>query len=130
MIWLAKTVLLLQIINIFAPNQSQSKAVYWIAQALIWGNFMLYTATFFVAIFQCTPVRKAWHSELSGHCISVNAAYTFTGAANVVSDVLILLLPLWAIWHLRMAPKHKLGISGVFATATLFVLSQIPCPYP
>ncbi|CAD6593872.1 MAG: hypothetical protein ASARMPRED_008165 [Alectoria sarmentosa] len=113
MIWLAKAVLLLQIVSIFAPNKSQSKSVFWTAQVLIWGNFMLYTATFFVAIFQCRPVRKAWHSELDGYCINVNATYTFTGAANVVSDVLILLLPLWAIWHLRMAPKHKLGISAV-----------------
>lgn len=119
MIWLTKTVLLLQLIHIFAPTGSAAGFVYWAAHVLIWGNLVLYVATLIGDIFQCIPTRRIWNIHEKGHCININAAFAFTGSANVVSDVLILLLPMWAIWNLQLAPGRKLGISAVFATGLM-----------
>ena len=47
-------------------------------------------------------------------CVNINAAFIATAAVNVVSDLLILALPVCNVWHLQMSVKRKIGISGVF----------------
>ena len=87
---------------------------------LIWGNLAFYVSTWLVIIFQCVPQKKIWYPEhKGGHCISFYVSAAASGSVNVVSDFLILLLPLVAIRRLRMAPKRKVGVSAVFATGFL-----------
>lgn len=45
-----------------------------------------------------------------------------SGTVNVFSDLLNITLPLWAIWHLQMAPKRKAGVSAVFTTGLLYFI--------
>ena len=94
--------------------------VYWSIHALLWGNLAFYTIAFLLIMFECIPLDKAWNPKIKGgHCIDLQAASLAAGAVNVVSDFLILLLPMLAIWRLRMSPKQKIGISAVFATGFL-----------
>ena len=117
-IWLAKTALLLQLMHIFAPTKSGR--LYWIIHALIWGNLIFYTGIFFSQVFQCVPREKIWdRPAMPGHCININAMFLVTGSVNVLSDILILVLPLWATWRLQMDLKHKAGIMAVFGTGFL-----------
>jgi hypothetical protein len=37
----------------------------------------------------------------------------------VVSDVSILVLPLFKVWSLKLSNKHKIGVSSVFVTGVL-----------
>ena len=118
MIWIAKGALLYQLMHIFAPTRMGF--IYWSIHALLWGNLAFYIVAFLVTMFECIPLDKAWNHEIKGgHCIDLHAAYLATGAVNVISDSLILLLPMLAIWRLRMSPKQKIGISAVFATGFL-----------
>lgn len=95
-------------------------SIYWAIHVLIWGNLAFYISTWLTIIFQCIPQEKIWNPDYQGgHCINYDVAALATGSVNVISDFLILLLPLLAIWRLRMAPKRKLGISAVFATGLL-----------
>ena len=115
---LAKSALLFQLIHIFAPTRIGS--VYRAIQILIWGNLAFYISTWFTIIFQCVPQDKIWNPEhKGGRCINFDVAALATGSVNVVSDCLILLLPLVAIWRLHMAQRRKVGISAVFATGLL-----------
>jgi len=94
--------------------------IYWAAHALIWGNLAFYISVFFTTVLQCVPQDKIWDPEhIGGHCINFNIAYIATGAVNVLSDFLILILPLLAIWRLHLALARKLGISAVFATGLM-----------
>lgn len=93
--------------------------VYWACHALIWGNLVFYVCILFVIIFECHPIHEVWDLFYEGHCIDRNAVLVATGAVNVFSDLLNLLLPIWATWHLQMAPKRKAGIIAVFATGVL-----------
>ena len=112
--------------HIFTPTKTG--LVFWAVHALIWGNLVFYVSVWLTTIFECVPQAKIWNPEKGdGHCINVNVAYAATGAVNVVSDLLILLLPMLAIWRLQMAPKRKLGVSAVFATGLMYVtIIQLP----
>ena len=123
-LWLAKASLIFQLIRIFTPTKSG--AVYWACHALIWANLAFYTAVFFAVLFECHPIRATWDPLLATDCVNRNLIVVITAAINVFSDVLIIFMPIWAIWHLHMAPKRKLGASAVFATGLLYSIPSYP----
>ncbi|KAJ6035727.1 hypothetical protein N7540_000006 [Penicillium herquei] len=54
-----------------------------------------------LAIFQCTPVTKAFDRALPGHCINLKGALIGNGAPNFITDIFILALPAKLIWGLQ-----------------------------
>lgn len=122
-IWLAKSSLLFQLIRIFTPMKSGP--VYWACHALIWGNLAFYVSILFVIIFECNPIYEVWNLFYGGHCINRNTVLVASSAVNIFSDLLNLLLPVWATWHLQMAPRRKAGITAIFATGILAFVSSI-----
>ena len=116
-IWLAKAALLFQLIRIFTP--AKSGPVYWACQTLIWGNLMFYVATFLTILLECHPIKEAWNPRAAGSCVDRNMILIVSGAVNAFVDLLNLLLPVWAIWQLQMAPRRKIGITAIFATGLL-----------
>ena len=100
----------------------KSGAVYWACHTLIWVNLAFYISVVFLLIFKCHPISEAWSGFRGSHCIHKTLALVFSAAVNVFSDLLNLLLPIWAIWHLQMAPRRKFGVTAVFATGFLYCL--------
>lgn len=93
--------------------------VYWACHALLWGNLAFYIAVLFTVIFECHPISEVWNLLYGDHCINRNTVLIASGAVNIFSDLLNLLLPIWATWHLQMAPKRKAGVIAIFATGLL-----------
>ena len=75
----------------------------------------------FVVIFQCNPRAKFWNPTLPGHCINSDAVDVVTAAINVLSDIVLLLLPLKCVWELQMQSRSKVAVSAVFLTGILYV---------
>lgn len=100
----------------------KSGVVYWACHTLIWGNLAFYIAADFSVIFECHPIDEVWNPAtfiITNKCINRNAVVVATSALNVFSDLLILLLPIWATLHLQMKAKRKIGIVAVFTTGIL-----------
>lgn len=119
-IWLAKASLLFQLIGIFTPMKSGY--VYWVCHTLIWVNLVFYVSVFFSTVFACRPISEGWSlwkPSDKRHCINSIGLLVASSAVNILSDLLILLLPIWATWHLQLAPKRKAGIIAIFATGLL-----------
>ena len=109
--------------RIFVPTKHG--LVYWLIQAFMWLNVLFYTANVLSVIFQCSPIHKAWSSSTQGHCVDTNLNLVVTGTINVISDVLILILPLWTIWHLKMNVRAKLSVSVVFVAGILCAIPNV-----
>ena len=113
-----KLSILLQIRQIFAPQAKGS--VYWLTISLMVLDSLYYVAAVIVEIAQCIPREKIWNPLLlSGNCIDNNANVVAAGVFNFIIDVLIFILPIYAILRLKMAIKRKLGICAVFAIGLL-----------
>ena len=94
--------------------------MYWASHTLIWTNFVFYSACFFLEIFACNPINKAWDPLITtGKCLNVPAINIAAGTFNALSDILILILPQRTIWKLQMSLNRKLGISAIFLTGVL-----------
>ena len=113
----AKLALLLQMMRMFKGNRRDS--VYWSIQVLIWTNLIFYTTLLFCFIFACVPRMKLQDPTTPGHCISTKDSILAASFINIASDFTILLLPVYAIWKLKIALKRKIAIAAVFSTGLL-----------
>ena len=49
------------------------------------------------------------------------ALFIASSVTNVITDVIMLIIPLFAIWNLHMATQRKVGIAAIFAVGTAYV---------
>jgi len=77
-------------------------------------------------MFMCTPIAKFWDASIPGHCANQQTIWFCTAAINIVSDVIIFLLPMPALKALNLPARQKWGLMGVFALGVLYV----PGPFP
>ncbi|KAH0604658.1 uncharacterized protein H6S33_006326 [Morchella sextelata] len=74
------------------------------------------TSIFFSNIFQCSPIRGGWDYTAPGRkCINTTPLYYFSGANNLITDLVLLFLPMPVIWKLRLPLRQKLGLVMVFS---------------
>ena len=71
-------------------------------------------ATLLVAIFQCRPVSKAWNLNTPGDCIQLMLWSQAVSIPNIVSDVVLIALPLQQVWKLQTGIAQKIGLSIAF----------------
>lgn len=84
-------------------------------------------AFFFANLLQCYPISTNW--EASGaqvsSCINTNMMYLAQAWTDVLTDMMILALPIPCIWALQMPAKHKVGVTAIFLLGVLTVVSGI-----
>jgi len=73
----------------------------------------------------CRPFNMNWNIFSKGTCGDRPAAYTAIGAINLITDVVILLLPVPTVWKLKMPVSSKVGICGIFAIGLLICIISI-----
>lgn len=69
----------------------------------------------------CTPISYLWEPQLhpDGHCIDINAFWRWGSFPQIITDVLILILPLPILWKLHLSPKDKIGVILTFCTGSM-----------
>ena len=91
--------------------------------ALIVIMVIFYTITCFVKIFECTPREKIYNPSIPGTCLSSYAIIGASGIFNTVTDVLILLLPVRAVWNLKTTLGKKIVVVLAFTFGFWYVNS-------
>ena len=72
-----------------------------------------------LAIFKCVPVKAGWDPTIKRQCINFYAWIIIHGSQNVVTDFMLLCLPMPLVWRLNMATTRKIQVSGIFALGAL-----------
>ena len=69
-----------------------------------------------IDIFQCRPFNAAFDHELlfTYHCIDLQWFYWGITACSVGLDVVILCLPIYEVWMLKLSKQKKIMLSGIF----------------
>ena len=89
--------------------------------ALLGTIAALWITSALASILPCTPVSYNWdRTQQGGHCLGNRGAFTIgVSVPNIVTDVLILLLPLPVIWKLQTHFKKKVALCGIFSLGLL-----------
>ncbi|KAF2675649.1 hypothetical protein K458DRAFT_324150 [Lentithecium fluviatile CBS 122367] len=101
-----------------------------LAWALILAITGLGIAGFFMQIFQCKPIHKAWMPMEPGACINADASCKSVGLLHVILDLCMVLLPMPTIWSLKTAVRNKVIINVLLALgllATIMSLLKLDC---
>ncbi|KAM0269272.1 hypothetical protein ACHAQH_009778 [Verticillium albo-atrum] len=96
----------------------------------VWTSIVivaLYTVIITVMLFvHCTPVSKAYDVLMvGGSCINVGILYIATAVSNIVTDVLLFVLPIPMVVRLRMGIFPKVGAIVIFAIGSMTVGTSI-----
>lgn len=69
----------------------------------------------FTAIFLCTPIRKQWMPLIDGKCGDQLAMDESMVITNIITDIIIMLLPMYTIWNLKLRIVERLGLMLAFS---------------
>ena len=72
-------------------------------------------------IFQCRPLNRVWDPTVKAKCIDTSKVWIVMASMNVLTDFLILCLPLPQLWRLQMRRETKLQVMGIFSIGSLLV---------
>ena len=91
---------------------------------MAWG-----TTYFFLIVFNCKPIRYFWDKSIpGGKCYGDTLLESYLlGAANIVTDIAVLVLPIPWLAKLQMDTSKKLALIGTFLLGSLWV-SMFPNP--
>lgn len=104
--------------RLFGSKTSFRTAVY-IVGAIVWGWGLSIVLEVFLL---CTPFEFNWNQAVAGHCANRNAAFVAAGVLNLMTDLLVLSLPVTHIWRLQLRTGQKIGLILVFSLGLLYVL--------
>lgn len=77
-------------------------------------------AVLFETIFQCSPIAYGWDSTINpGECIDQTLFYRAVSPINVLTGVLILVMPIPLVWRIQAPRGQKVALTVVFVLGGL-----------
>ncbi|KAH6680648.1 hypothetical protein B0J14DRAFT_634169 [Halenospora varia] len=82
-----------------------------------------------ITFLMCTPLAYTWDKTITdGHCIDEQEVLLWISFSNIVTDVLMLILPLPILWRLHIPVNQMLGLVITFLTFSLGLTTSISRP--
>ncbi|KAI1912743.1 hypothetical protein LOZ61_003181 [Ophidiomyces ophidiicola] len=121
-IGLTKISILLLYIKVFV--QPWFRRTCWVCVCVI---VAFTTGTVVSSIFQCVPVQYAFDKKLpgGGTCLNLTAFWYANAVFNILSDVVIIILPTPIINKLHSPTRTKIAVSSVFAVGIFVCITSI-----
>ncbi|KAF1940627.1 hypothetical protein EJ02DRAFT_435494 [Clathrospora elynae] len=102
---------------------------------LRWFKLCVYASMFLVVgynialvfplIFACTPFKRNWDiTTTDGSCIDRTPLYMATAVLNMITDILLLVLPIPMIVKLQMPRAQKAGLICIFGVGSLTCITS------
>ncbi len=67
----------------------------------------------FSFVYICQPIAKYWDTLIPGTCLDIYTQFLASACLNSTTDVVLLLLPVWLLWPLRVPPAQKIAVGLV-----------------
>ncbi|KAK4452496.1 hypothetical protein QBC34DRAFT_483140 [Podospora aff. communis PSN243] len=96
-----------------------------IIQVLNWSNIALLIAVLFASIFTCVPVYKYWDRATPGRCNNEALQYLITSGLTVLTDILVLAIPIHIVIGLQVARKLKIMLICVLCSGVIVTIFSI-----
>ncbi|KAI9927530.1 hypothetical protein ASPWEDRAFT_31603 [Aspergillus wentii DTO 134E9] len=92
----------------------------WVIVAITIMNWIAVTIAGFLS---CIPFDYYWTGV--GHCIDTNSYLRWGGFANILTDLVMLILPMPMVWNLHASLRLKMGILFTFLLGSLGLIASI-----
>lgn len=73
------------------------------------------------SLASCRPFSARWQGfeYVSAHCIDTVAYWRWISLPNILTDIIMLVLPLPVIWNLQLSRKERIGLTFIFLTGSM-----------
>ncbi|OIW33786.1 hypothetical protein CONLIGDRAFT_640876 [Coniochaeta ligniaria NRRL 30616] len=89
-------------------------------------NILQMVAVFVAVLLQCLPISFNWDLTITnGRCVDRRILYTFTSCFNIVTDLLVLGLPIWIFVDLKIPRRTKVALSFVFLLGFIVTITSV-----
>jgi len=82
-------------------------------------------ATIMVAIFSCNPVDAFWTRAPGSKCIVSEHFYIGNAVPNIITDLIILALPVKMIWQLHTSKADRIALTFIFLLGSFVVIASV-----
>ncbi|OGM43971.1 hypothetical protein ABOM_007989 [Aspergillus bombycis] len=82
-------------------------------------------AVYIVGAMTCIPFRKLWDPTVPGRCINLPQFYYGLQIPNILTDAIILVMPIRLVWNLQIPKTQKILLSGIFLLGFLTLIFDI-----
>ncbi len=97
----------------------------WIVSAIVGCWFI---AMIFLTVFQCIPITYVWNKNQPGSCMKIATSYVSTAIVNVVTDFIIVAMPVPLILRLNLPTARKLSVCGILILGGVVIVASIIRP--
>ncbi|KAG9228669.1 hypothetical protein BJ875DRAFT_446670 [Amylocarpus encephaloides] len=106
---LTKFSIVLQYLRVFTQGPTRLAAKF----ALIF--IILYSLeSICISIFACIPVSAFWDHSVAGHCVDKKFLWFFNASFNILTDLILLIVPMPALSKLFLPTKQKVLLMLLF----------------
>lgn len=112
---LVKTSIMLFYFRIFGKKKSFRISTFTVMTIVWLWAISVVLETFLL----CRPLEYNWNTTIDGVCGERNATYVVAGTLNLVTDLMVMALPIPHIWKLQLSIPKKLALSLIFCMGLL-----------
>ncbi|ORY12762.1 hypothetical protein BCR34DRAFT_482258 [Clohesyomyces aquaticus] len=95
----------------------------WVLIYAIIATWLSYTVA---ACFQCTPFAFNWDKSIpNGRCFNVFIFSQSSSVPNIVTDFVVLLLPIRTVMELKISMGRRIGLLAIFLTGSIGIIASI-----
>jgi hypothetical protein len=95
---------------------SHFRRLCYCALAIIVGSGV---ATASTTVFQCVPFERSWDKNVEGTCIHSSEFWLANAVLNILTDVVVLALPIREVSKLQLKLQEKIMLHGIFFLGSL-----------
>lgn len=123
-----KTTILLLMARVFAVEVRVSKGI----RIFVWVLLVAYIPIELLRIFTCYPIQTYWDPSVkNAHCLNQRKVFFCSLSLSILTDLIILLVPIPLTWRLQMPIRKKvkivllLGAGGIATGLTMFRVYKV-----
>ncbi|KAJ5670045.1 uncharacterized protein N7477_005408 [Penicillium maclennaniae] len=122
MVLCVKISLIYIFIRLWSPYRGKVISVYVFLISII----LYYMIVLFVKIFTCNPIRLYWEiGRHDGTCLNRSAIIITHSVVSVVTDLAILIFPIFLTWNMHISFSKKLHVISILGAGSIAVVFSI-----
>ncbi|KAI1503076.1 hypothetical protein F5X99DRAFT_426419 [Biscogniauxia marginata] len=106
----AKLTFLAQYYRVLTIKKMQTVLIIAMIVIGLWGLSQV-----LLAIFLCNPIAGFWDTSLNAKCIPTPFEWYINATGNIVTDIIIFILPMPVLGHLNLPKAQRVLLIGIFS---------------
>ncbi|KAI9812987.1 MAG: hypothetical protein M1832_006424 [Thelocarpon impressellum] len=107
--------------RVFASKRFQQVLKGFMIFVTLWGIMMT-----LIVVGQCTPPAHFWQPKKTpGKCINLVRFFVGSAIPNIITDFMIVILPMPLIWRMQLKLEQKITLTAIFALAGFTCVASV-----